>query len=134
VRRAHLSSVANEQSLYSTEAGGRGLQSKTEAYERRLRNMAKKQVAVKEAEVEVVLQGSKIAQVAELYNPDGEYRLEVKDIAELMGISERSVWGYIWRAKNPEQYKKLLERYYSNKAAKKAAAEKKAKAIEGKNQ
>jgi len=86
--------------------------------------MAKKQVAAKEAEAEVVLQGSKIAQVAELYNPDGEYRLEVKDIAELMEISERSVWGYIWRAKNPEQYKKLLDRYYSNKAAKKAAAEK----------
>ena len=85
----------------------------------------------------MALQGSKIAQVAELYNPDGEYRLEVKDIAELMGVSERSVGGYIWRAKNPEQYKKLLERYYSNKAAKKAAAEKiaakkKAKVVEGK--
>lgn len=60
--------------------------------------MAKKQVVVKEAEAGVVLQGSKIAQVAELYSRDGPYRLLVKDIAELMGISERSVWGYIWRA------------------------------------
>ncbi len=83
--------------------------------------MAKRRTASQEAETEVVLQGSKIAQVAELYNRDGPYQLSVKDIAELMGISTKSVWGYIWRAKNPEQYKKLLEKYYSNKASKKAA-------------
>lgn len=89
--------------------------------------MAKKKekiVEEKKAESGIALQGSTIAQVAELYNPEGEYRLSVKDIAEIMGISERSVRGYVWRFRNPEKYNELLQRYFSNKAAKKAVAEK----------
>ena len=82
--------------------------------------MAKKKVEVKEKEAEsgAALQGSKIAQVAELYNPEGEYRLGVKDIAEVMGISERSVRGYIWRFNNPDKFKELLARYFAKKKAK----------------
>lgn len=52
--------------------------------------MARKQVAEEEEEAEMVLRGSKLAQVAEPY-PKGEYQLEVKDTAVLMRIAKRSV-------------------------------------------
>jgi hypothetical protein len=39
----------------------------------------------------------------------------VKDIAKKTGLSERIVRSYIWRAKNPEKYKALMERYYAKK-------------------
>ncbi len=46
----------------------------------------------------------------------------VKEISEKMGLSERVVRAYLWRAKNPEKFKKLLDRY--NEKRKKKLAEK----------
>jgi len=42
----------------------------------------------------------------------------VKEIAQKMKLSERIVRNYIWRAKNPQKYKKLLARYYEKKKQK----------------
>jgi predicted transcriptional regulator len=53
----------------------------------------------------------KVAEVYALHQKG----VKVKEIAEKMKISERIVRSYIWRAKNPEKYKKLLERYYEKK-------------------
>jgi len=39
-------------------------------------------------------------------------------IAEELKISERVARGYVWRAKNPEKFKMLLERYFEKRKAK----------------
>ena len=57
----------------------------------------------------------KIAEVFRLHNKG----VSVKDIAEKMKLKESVVRAYIWRTKNPEKYKALLQRYYAKKKAKK---------------
>lgn len=42
----------------------------------------------------------------------------VKEIAEKMKLNEKIVRAYVWRAKNPEKYKTLLNRYYEKKKGK----------------
>ena len=51
----------------------------------------------------------------------------VLKIAKRLGVSSRTVRGYIWRAQNPEKFKAMLERYYAKRKAR-LAAEKKAAA------
>jgi ribosomal protein S6 len=58
---------------------------------------------------------SKIAQVYKMHQKGAG----VKEIAEKMKLSERVVRSYIWRAKNPEKYKALLQRYFEKKRQKK---------------
>jgi predicted transcriptional regulator len=51
--------------------------------------------------------------------------LKVKEIAAKMKLSERIVRAYIWRAKNPEKYKALLNRYREKKKTKQESAKNK---------
>ncbi|MCW4004574.1 MAG: hypothetical protein NWE95_11755 [Candidatus Bathyarchaeota archaeon] len=57
---------------------------------------------------------SKIEQVYQM----SQKGATVKEIAEKMKLSEQIVRSYIWRAKNPEKYKELLQRYYQKKSGK----------------
>jgi len=63
---------------------------------------------------------SKIAEVYALHQKG----VKVKEIAEKMKLSEQIVRSYIWRAKNPEKYKKLLERYFEKKKQKASSGKK----------
>jgi hypothetical protein len=56
----------------------------------------------------------KIAQVYKLHQKG----VSVKEIAEKMKLSERIVRSYIWRMKNPEKYRALLQRYFAKKKQK----------------
>lgn len=56
----------------------------------------------------------KIAQVYKLHQKG----VSVKEIAEKMRLSERIVRAYIWRMKNPEKYKALVQRYFEKKRQK----------------
>jgi transposase len=60
----------------------------------------------------------KIAQVYKLHQEG----ISVKEIAAKMKLSERIVRSYVWRTKNPEKYRKLLERYFAKKKEKEACA------------
>jgi len=53
----------------------------------------------------------KIAQVYKLHQKG----VSVKEIAEKMKLSERIVRAYVWRAKNPEKFKALVQRYFAKK-------------------
>ena len=44
--------------------------------------------------------------------------VSVKGIAQKMKLSESIVRSYIWRAKNPEKYKTLLELYFEKRKQK----------------
>lgn len=76
---------------------------------------------------------SKVEQAAAIFDElEAEGKLKPKEIyekiAEALSISVRSARGYVWRAKNPEKFKAMLERYYAKKRAKaEAKKEKKAK-------
>ncbi len=61
----------------------------------------------------------KIAQVYKLHKKG----ISVKDIAEKMNVSERTVRSYVWRATNPEKYKTLLQKYFAKKRQKQENAE-----------
>jgi predicted transcriptional regulator len=63
----------------------------------------------------------KIAKVEKLHK-EGK---TVKEIAAEMGIAERIVRSYIWRAENPDKYHELLKRYYAKRKAKQETEEKK---------
>jgi orotate phosphoribosyltransferase-like protein len=54
---------------------------------------------------------SKIQRVLEL----SKKGLDIKQISEKLKISERVARSYLWRAKNPEKYKALLQRYFTKK-------------------
>jgi len=56
----------------------------------------------------------KIVRVFELHKKG----VSVKEIAEKTKLSERVVRAYIWRKKNPEKFKALLNRYFSKKKQK----------------
>lgn len=53
----------------------------------------------------------KIAKVYELHSKG----LKAKAISEKLGIDERLVRSYIWRAANPQKYKMLLARYFAKR-------------------
>jgi len=53
----------------------------------------------------------KVAQVYAMHQKG----VAVKEIAEKMKLNERVVRSYIWRAKNPEKYKELLDRYFAKR-------------------
>lgn len=57
----------------------------------------------------------KIAEVFRLFKKG----YNAKQISEKLGIDQRLVRSYIWRAKNPEKYKALLKRYFEKKRQKK---------------
>jgi hypothetical protein len=65
----------------------------------------------------------KVAQVYAMHKKG----VSIKEIAEKMKLNERVVRSYIWRAKNPEKYKALLDRYF---AKRKQKAEEKQKSEE----
>jgi hypothetical protein len=46
--------------------------------------------------------------------PEEAYKI----IAEELNISVRSARAYVWRVKNPDKYKAMLERYFAKKKAK----------------
>lgn len=52
----------------------------------------------------VTIGKTKIEQAFALYNPKGEYRLAVKDIAQILEVSIRTVRGYIYRVRHPDRY------------------------------
>lgn len=57
--------------------------------------------------------------------------LNIKGIAEKMKLNERIVRAYLWRAKNPEKYKSLVNRYFEKKREKeKVGTEAESKPIE----
>lgn len=62
----------------------------------------------------------KKGKVAEVYSMQ-QKGASVKEIARKMKLDERIVRSYIWRAKNPQQYRALLKRYYEKKKAKLSA-------------
>ena len=72
---------------------------------------------------------TKVEQAASMFDELKAQGLKSKEavleIAKRLGVSPRSVRGYIWRAQNHEKFKAMLERYYAKKSAK--AEEKKAK-------
>jgi hypothetical protein len=57
----------------------------------------------------------RVARIYRLYKSG----LKPKQIAEKTKLSERIVRSYVWRAKNPEKYKALLQRYFAKKRQKK---------------
>lgn len=61
----------------------------------------------------------KIARVAKMLK-DG---MSIQEVAEKMGLSQRVVRAYKWRAENVEKYKALLGRYYSKKKQRKEIEE-----------
>ena len=73
---------------------------------------------------------SKVKQAAAMFDELKAQGLKPKEavskIAKTLGVSARTVRGYIWRAQNPEKFKAMLERYYAKRKAR-LAAEKKAK-------
>lgn len=60
------------------------------------------------------------------------HEMAIKDIAEALEISERTTRAYLWRVKEPEKYKALLERYFDKKKAKAQKKQKKEKEAEEK--
>jgi predicted transcriptional regulator len=56
----------------------------------------------------------KVAQVYAMHQKG----VSVKEIAEKMKLSQQIVRSYIWRAKNPQKYKKLLNRYFAKRKQK----------------
>lgn len=69
------------------------------------------------AEVTQKKQGKKKSKIVQAYalHQKGQ---SAKDIAEKMKLSERIVRAYIWRMKNPEKYKALVQRYFERKRQK----------------
>lgn len=62
---------------------------------------------------------------------DGRYdgiKYSRNAIAEALGISPRTVAGYIWRGRNPDAYKAAVSRYFAKKKA--PAAERKSPIIQ----
>ena len=57
----------------------------------------------------------KVAQVYKLHQKGAS----VKEIAEKMNLSDKIVRSYVWRMKNPEKYKALLQRYFAKRKLKK---------------
>ena len=60
---------------------------------------------------------SKIEQVYQMSQKGSS----VKEIAEKKKLSERVVRSYIWRARNPEKFRALLQRYNEKKKARLSA-------------
>ena len=73
---------------------------------------------------------TKVEQAFKMYQDLTAQGLKPKEavlkIAKTLGVSVRTVRGYIWRAQNPEKFKAMLDRYYAKRKAR-LAAEKKAK-------
>jgi DNA-binding NarL/FixJ family response regulator len=63
---------------------------------------------------------SKIAEVYTLHQKG----VSIEEIAEKMKLSQQVVRSYIWRIRNPQKYKKLLERYYEKKKKARLASNK----------
>jgi len=70
---------------------------------------------VKESKPKQQKKKGKIAQVYKLHQKG----TNVKEISEKMNLSERVVRAYVWRIKNPEKYKALVQRYFAKKRQKK---------------
>lgn len=45
----------------------------------------------------------------------------VEEIAQQLGIKKQLVRSYLWRGHNPAEFKKMLEKYYAKRKAKKSA-------------
>lgn len=67
----------------------------------------------------------KIQRAFELYNEvdaQGNRKYSVESIAEALGISPRTVRGYVYRIRHPEEYKALVQRYFAKKRGEAPAA------------
>jgi len=63
----------------------------------------------------------KIAYVFRVYNmknADGSRMYPIKQIAASVGISERTVRGYVYRCRHPAEYKQIVQNYFDRKRQK----------------
>jgi len=61
-----------------------------------------------------------------------KHEMAIKDIAEVLEVSQRAIRAYLWRVKEPEKYKALLKRYFDKKKTKAQKKQKKEKEAEEK--
>lgn len=66
---------------------------------------------------------NKIEQAFALYDPNGQYRLAVKDIAQILEVNIRTVRGYIYRTRHPDRYAERVAVYIEKHRRKKPAKE-----------
>jgi predicted transcriptional regulator len=77
----------------------------------------KNETAEVAAEVPQRKQGKKKGKIAQVYKLH-QKGLSAKEIASKLKINERLVRAYIWRMKNPEKYKALLNKYFARRRQK----------------